>query len=271
MVVESVLDRIVADVRRRLETSTKAPGLEEAAHEAVVARRKDGLRSLRCALSKPGPALIAECKKASPSAGVIREDFDAAALARAYASGGAAAISVVTEPGSFLGDPRWLDDVRRAVDLPVLRKDFIVSRRQLYETAVFGADAVLLIVRILDRAVLDELLQTAAELDLEVLLEVFADEDPAVAAASGAAIIGVNARNLATFELRLDRVEEMAGQLPADRVRVAESGIHGPEDLGRLHRAGYDAFLVGEHLVRASDPEAAVRELIGHGRGDGQG
>jgi indole-3-glycerol phosphate synthase len=260
---DTTLDRIVVDVRRRLETFTEAPGLEEAAHEAAEARRRNGLRSLGRALSTPGPALIAECKKASPSAGLIREDFDAAALAGAYAAGGAAAISVVTEPDSFQGDTRWLIDVRQAVDLPVLRKDFIVSRRQLFETAVLGADAVLLIARILDQETLTNLLKTAAELELEVLLEIFADEDPATAVASGAPIIGVNARDLATFEVRLDRVESIAAELPADRVRVAESGIRGAEDLSRLHTAGYDAFLVGEHLVRSEDPEAAVRILLG--------
>jgi len=265
VVAESVLDRIVADVRRRLETSGEPSGLEEAAHEAAAMRRNEGLRSLRRALSGPRPALIAECKKASPSAGVIREDFDAAALARAYAAGGAAAISVVTEPDSFAGEARWLGIVRRTVDLPVLRKDFIVTRRQLYETAVLGSDAVLLISRLLDEILLAELLQTAAELDLEVLLEVFADEDPAPAVASGAAIIGVNARDLATFEVRLDRAMEIAALLPGDRVRVAESGIREPGDLERLHRAGYDAFLVGEHLVRSADPEAAVRNILGHG------
>jgi indole-3-glycerol phosphate synthase len=261
-VAETVLDRIVADVRRRLDSYSEAPGLEEAAIEAVEARRSDGLRSLRDSLSVSGPSLIAECKKASPSAGVIREDFDAAALASAYAAGGAAAISVVTEPDSFRGDSRWLIDVRQELDLPVLRKDFIVTRRQLFETAVLGADAVLLIARILDEEALADLLGLAGELDLEVLLEVFADEDPAMAAASGASILGVNARDLATFEVRLDRVESMVSDLPADRVRVAESGIHGPEDLARLRNAGYDGFLVGEHLVRAADPEEAVRELL---------
>jgi indole-3-glycerol phosphate synthase len=260
---DTTLDRIVADVRRRLETYSEAPGLEEAAHEAVEARRREGLRSLARALSKPDPGLIAECKKASPSAGLIREDFDAAVLAGAYSAGGAAAISVVTEPDSFQGDTRWLIDVRNTVGLPVLRKDFIVTRRQLFETAVLGVDAVLLIARILDEETLTDLLQTAAELELEVLLEVFADEDPATAVASGASILGVNARDLATFELRLDRVESMAAELPADRIRVAESGIHGPNDLGRLRRAGYDAFLVGEHLVRSENPEAAVRNLLG--------
>ena len=270
MVAETALDRIVADVRRRLDTYTEAPGLEEAAQEAVEARRRMGLRSLNSALSKPGLALIAECKKASPSAGVIREDFDATALAGAYAAGGAAAISVVTEPDSFRGDPRWLVDIRPTVDLPVLRKDFIVTRRQLFETAILGADAVLLIARILDEEALADLLRAAAELELEVLLEIFADEDPATAVASGAPIIGVNARDLANFEVRLDRVETIAAELPADRVRVAESGIHSLGDLDRLRGVGYDAFLVGEHLVRSNDPEAAVRELIGRGDGDGQ-
>jgi len=265
---ESVLDRIVADVRRRLDVASEMPGLESAAHAAADTRRERGLRSLRAALSGPGPAVIAECKKASPSAGVIRAKFDPVALARAYAEGGAAAISVVTEPEYFSGDPQWLAVVRRVVDLPVLRKDFLVTRRQLYESAVLGADAVLLISRILDRETLAELLATASELDLEVLLEIFADEDPESAVVDGAVILGVNARDLATFETRLDRVEAMAVELPADRVLVAESGIRGPDDLDRLHRAGYDAFLVGEHLVRAEDPTAAVRALIGGSASD---
>ena len=174
---ENVLDRIVADVRRRLETYSEAPGLEEAALEAVEMRRDQGLRSLSNALSASGPALIAECKKASPSAGVIRDDFDPVALASAYAAGGAAAISVVTEPDSFHGDTRWLVDVRDSIDLPVLRKDFIVSRRQLLETAVLGADAVLLISRILDQEALAELLAAADELEVVELRQgrVFVD------------------------------------------------------------------------------------------------
>jgi len=262
MQAKSILDRIVADVRRRLDETPEMPGLEAAVHAAAETRRQRGLRSLRKALSGSGPAVIAECKKASPSAGVIRADFDPVALARDYAEGGAAAISVVTEPEHFSGDPKWLAVVRRAVDLPVLRKDFLVTRRQLHESAVLGADAVLLISRILDRETLAELLATASELDIEVLLEIFVDEDPASAVASGAEIIGVNARDLATFETRLDRVEALANKLPADRVRVAESGIHGPGDLARLHEAGYDAFLVGEHLVRAADPEAEIRTLL---------
>jgi indole-3-glycerol phosphate synthase len=260
---ETVLDRIVADVRRRLEDSSMAPGFEEAAFDAAENRRAAGRRSLIEALSGPGPALIAECKKASPSAGIIRQDFDSVTLARAYAAGGASAISVVTEPDSFHGDTRWLVNVRQEVDLPVLRKDFIFTRRQMYETSVLGADAVLLIARILDEETLTDLVSLGRELELDVLLEIFADEDPARAAASGAPILGVNARDLATFEVRLDRVASMASRLPSDRVRVAESGIHGASDLQRLAQAGYDAFLVGEHLVKSEDPEAAVRTLLG--------
>lgn len=262
---ESVLDRIVADVLCRLEESPETPGLVGAAQAAAATRRQIGLRSLHEALSGSAPAIIAECKKASPSAGLLRADFNAPELAKAYSAGGAAAISVVTEPDHFLGDPEWLASVRRAVPLPVLRKDFIVVPRQLYEASVHGADAVLLIARLLEPDALAELLAIAAELHLEVLLEIFADEEPTKAVDSGARIIGVNARDLATFEMRLDRVAELAAELPSDRVRVAESGIQGPADIDRLHTAGYDAFLVGEHLVRAEHPTTALRSLLGHG------
>jgi indole-3-glycerol phosphate synthase len=260
---ESILDRIVADVRRRLDRAPELPGLEEAARAAAATRRASGLRSLREALAHQGPSILAECKKRSPSAGRLRADFDPVALATAYAAGGAAAISVVTEPDHFDGDLQWLALVRRAVDLPVLRKDFIVDRRQLLESSVSGADAVLLIARLLDAPTLSELLGLARELELEVLLEIFVDEDPAIAVASGAAMIGVNARDLGSFEVRLDRVAELASVLPQDRLRVAESGMQGADDVASLHAAGYDAFLIGEHLVRAADPARAVRGLRG--------
>lgn len=259
---ESILDNIVADVRKRLQWTPEAPGLERAAMR-VVEQRKYPRRSLRRALAGDEPEIIAECKKASPSAGVIREKFDPVRLAQAYAAGHAAAISVVTERDSFAGDPLWLINVREAVNLPVLRKDFILERRQLFESALLGADAVLLITRILSPQRLKDLMATADMLGLEVLLEIFADEDPGRAVDTGAAIIGVNARDLATFEIRLDRVEAVATKIPDDRIKVAESGISGPEDIDRLHAAGYHAFLVGEHLVRSSDPEREVRRLIG--------
>ncbi len=262
---ETVLDRIVAAVRRRLDATPPRPDLGAAARAAAEQRQRLGLRSLAAALSRPGPAVIAEAKRASPSAGLLRPDFDPVGLAISYAGASAAAISVVTEPDFFQGDPAWLGPVRDAVALPVLRKDFIVTPRQLAETALLVADAVLLIQRILDPELLAELLEVAASFHLEVLLELFVDEDPAPAVASSAAIIGVNARDLATFDVNLERVAELAAAIPGDRIRVAESGIHGPTDLRRLHQAGYHAFLVGEHLVRAADPAGALAGLLGRG------
>lgn len=259
---ESVLDRIVRAVEDRMRTNAPRPDLEAVAHEAVEARRQRGLRSLRAALSTPGPRILAECKHASPSAGILRDPFDPSALARAYEAGGAAAVSVVVEPDFFHGRPEWIPAVREAVDLPVLRKDFIVAERQLYETALLGADAVLLIQRLLDPGRTAALLECARSLELEVLLEIFVDEDPAPAVESGALIIGVNARNLATFETSLERVIEVGRTLPGDRVRVAESGIKTSEDIDRLTEAGFDAFLVGETLVRADDPRSALRALL---------
>jgi indole-3-glycerol phosphate synthase len=260
---DSILDRIVASVTARLEAEPVLPELERRARQAVEKRRDRGLRSLRAALAADRPVIIAECKQASPSAGVLRPSFDAVALARTYAMSGASAVSVVTEPEFFKGDIGWLSAIRPAVDLPLLRKDFIADERQLFETALAGADAVLLIQRILDPGHLSALLELAGELELEVLLEVFADEDPAPAVNSGASIIGVNARDLATFEVDLERVAALSEQIPSDRARVAESGIRGRQDMLKLWDAGYDAFLVGEHLVRSDDPGASLRSLLG--------
>ncbi len=265
---ESVLDRIVDSVRARLAAEPPPPDLRRRALDTAARRDR---RSLFDALTADGPSILAECKYASPSAGVLREPFDPVALASAYAAGGAAAVSVVVERDHFRGDPSWIPAVRRAVDLPVLRKDFMITERQLDETVLLGADAVLLIQRLVSPTQLGDLVGHAGDLGLEVLLELFVDEDPEAAVASEAAILGVNARNLATFEVRLDLVEAMAAALPADRVRVAESGITGPGDVRRLAAAGYDAFLVGEHLVRAGDPTVAVRELRGDSSGHGQG
>lgn len=259
---ETILDRIVKAAEDRMAVTPAVPDLKEAAHEAVARRRAEGLRSLRRALSAHGPQILAECKHASPSAGVLMEPFDPVALACAYQRGGAAAISVVVEPEFFLGDPKWIPQVRSSVALPVLRKDFIVCERQLYETALMGADAVLLIQRLLTAERTATLLDLARSLDIEVLLEIFVDEDPEAAVESGADILGVNARNLATFETRVDRVIDLADALPSDRVRVAESGIRNAADISRLAEAGYDAFLIGETLVRSSDPSATVAAML---------
>ena len=258
MAEPSVLDRIVAAVRGRLDSVPEAGDLTD---RAAWVRDTSPTRSLRTALMSDGPSIIAECKKASPSAGLLRADFDPASLAAAYQRAGASAISVVTEADYFQGRLEWLSAVREVVDLPVLRKDFIIDERQLREAAAFGADAVLLIQRILSPDRLAELVGAARELGLETLVEIFADEDPAATVASWTEIIGVNARDLATFVTNLDAVEALADRLPTDRVWVAESGIKGHGDIVRLGAAGYDAFLIGEHLVRADNPEAALKRL----------
>ena len=263
---DSVLDRIVDAIRSRMAA---VPEADDLADRAAELRESSPRRSLREALSADGPSIIAECKKASPSAGLLRADFNPARLAARYQAAGASAISVVTEPDFFQGRLEWLAAVREVVDLPVLRKDFVIDERQLREAAAFGADAVLLIQRILSADRLAELVGAARELGLETLVEIFVDEDPAPTVASGTEIIGVNARDLATFETRLDVVEAMASQLPADHVRVAESGITGHDDIARLQCAGYDAFLIGEHLVRAKDPEIALRRLLTPDMGSG--
>jgi indole-3-glycerol phosphate synthase len=257
---ESVLDRIVAAVRARL---AEEPEPADLADRAAEMRERLPRRPLRSALSVAGPSIIAECKKASPSAGLIRTGFEPVELAMRYESAGAAAISVVTEPDFFQGRLEWLGAVREVVGIPLLCKDFVIDERQLREAAAMGADAVLLIQRILPGDRLPELVAAARDLGLETLVEVFVDEDPAPTIAAGAEIIGVNARDLATFVTRLDAVEEMAELLPGDRLRVAESGITSASDITRLRAAGYDGFLIGEHLVRAECPEVALRRLLG--------
>ena len=213
----------------------------------------------------PGVRVIAECKRRSPSRGVLREPFDAIALALAYQAGGAAAVSVVTEPAFFDGRAAWLPEVRAAVALPVLQKDFLVDERQLAEAALLGADAVLLIARALPGGRLAELLAAAAELELEVLLEVHDRADLERALALPAPVIGVNARDLGTFAVDLAGAAALAAAVPADRVAVLESGVGGADDVRRLGRAGVRRFLVGERLLRAADPGEALGELVAVG------
>jgi indole-3-glycerol phosphate synthase len=209
----------------------------------------------------PAPRVIAECKRRSPSRGILRPDYDAPAHARAYASCGAAAISVLTEPTFFDGARDHLRAVRNAVDIPLLRKDFIVSEYQLVEAVALGADAVLLIVSALDDTRLRELLKQAHGLGLACLVEVHGGEEVRRAVDAGAGIIGVNSRNLRTLAVDAGILETAAAELPRDVVAVAESGIRTHADLERLSGLGYGAFLVGERLITRPDPGAALREL----------
>jgi indole-3-glycerol phosphate synthase len=206
--------------------------------------------------------VIAECKRRSPSRGVLRADYEPAAIARTYAEAGAAAVSVLTEPTFFDGALEHLAAVRSAVDLPVLRKDFIVSEYQVLEAKAAGADAVLLIVAALDPSQLRSLADCAAEWGMDVLVEVHNAQELSAALDSGAQIIGVNNRNLRTLEVDVTASEELIAVMPRNVVAVSESGLRTPDDLARLRQLGYRAFLIGERLMTAPDPGGALRELL---------
>lgn len=256
-----LLGTIVAATRKIVEVrETATPARALARQQTRTPRGAAFAQALRDASA---PRVIAECKRRSPSKGILRLDYDPAAHARAYAGAGAAAISVLTEPTFFDGAPEHLRQVRAAVDLPVLRKDFIVSEYQLLEAAAIGADAVLLIVGALEQPVLSSLLRAARRHSLAALVEVHDLDELKRAVDAGAAIIGVNSRNLRTLTVHPEVFEEIAAQLPRAALAVAESGIRTLDDITRLSKAGYHAFLVGERLIAQADPGAALDELRG--------
>jgi indole-3-glycerol phosphate synthase len=257
----SFLARAVADARSDAER--RAARLPPAAVRAAAAIAPTA-RGLRAAVGRgpDGPRVIAEVKRRSPSRGDIRIDLDPAGLAAAYAAGGACAISVLTEPHHFAGSPGDLLAVRAAVDLPVLRKDFVTTPYQVWEARAWGADAVLLIVAALAPAELRALLGETAEAGLDALVEVHTVAEAEVAAAAGATLVGVNARDLATLKVDPGRFADVRQALPAGTALVAESGIRHRADVQAAGEAGADAVLVGETLVRADDPTKAVRDLL---------
>ena len=253
-----MLEDIVASVRNRLgPVIADAVRLREAASSAPPARPFDA------ALQADGLAVIAEVKRRSPSRGVIDPDLDPAARAVSYEEGGAAAVSVLTEPDHFAGSLDDLRTVRGAVGLPVLRKDFVVHPAQIWDARAAGADAVLLIVAILDDDELAALVEEAGATGLAALVEVHTGEEAARALGAGASIVGVNNRNLATFDVDLTTAERIRPLLGDGVVTVAESGVSGPEGAARMAGAGYDAILVGEAAVRSSDPAGFVAALRG--------
>jgi len=261
---ESVLDRIVDAVRRRLEECPAPPDLGQRAREAAQRRARQGLRSLRQALVGRRPAVIAECKRASPSAGLLRADFDPVALASAYAAAGAAAVSVVTEPDFFAGDPTWIAHVRERSSCRCCARTSSSAagswrrpparrrRGAAHPAPARPADAARAAAR-------------GPGAPPRGAARGLRRRRPGAGSRVRGEAGGGQRADLATFEVRLDRLAAMAAAIPADRVRVAESGIHGRADLERLAGAGYQAFLVGEHLVRAADPGAALRALIAAG------
>jgi indole-3-glycerol phosphate synthase len=257
-----LLATIVAAARRLTEVRAETIPLAMV-EKAAANRAPQGAAFLAALRDGPSPRVIAECKRRSPSRGILRQDYDPAAHARAYAAAGAAAISVLTEPTFFDGAIEHLAAVRNAVPIPILRKDFIVTRYQVFEAAMIGADAVLFIVGAVTPAELRDLLQVAREARVAALVEAHDAAELAVAIDAGAEIVGLNSRNLRTLAVDPDLHERLAAQLPKGVVTVAESGLREPADLRRLERAGYDAFLVGERLIAQTDPGAALRALRG--------
>jgi indole-3-glycerol phosphate synthase len=257
----AILDRIVAATWARVVEAKRGADLREMERraEAHVPR---GFRRALAEKSGDGIAVIAELKKASPSKGLIREDFRPAELARELEGAGSTALSVLTDEEFFQGSLGNLREASAAVAIPCLRKDFIVDEFQLFEARANSADAVLLIVAALSQADLVALSRSARARGLDVLCEVHDEEELERALAAGCDLIGVNSRDLRTFQVDLDTALRVAEKIPAGVVRVAESGIHFAQDVARLRAAGYHGFLVGESLMRAKRPGAALRELM---------
>jgi len=254
--VPDILARIVDHKRSTLARSRS----NRAELERLAAMRPES-RDFRGALTASPPAIISEIKKASPSKGVFTEDFHPAAIAGLYAAGGAAALSVLTDEEFFKGKLGDLEAARAAVKIPVLRKDFTIDEVHVIEAAAHGADAILLIAAILDVAQMRAFRELAARYGMSVLVEVHDDQELDAALESGAEIVGVNNRNLHTFEVTLDTSLRLVERMPSAVVKVAESGIHSRADVERLRGAGFHAFLVGEHLMKSADPAGALREL----------
>jgi indole-3-glycerol phosphate synthase len=252
--VTTYLDRILESHRE--SAAGRRPRLDEA--KAMPPAR--GFRAALAA-STPGVHVIAEVKRRSPSKGALNESLVPSVLAKAYAEGGAACLSVLTDAEFFGGSAADLEEARAAVELPVLRKDFTVCEADVCDARLMGADAVLLIVAALDRAELRAFLELAVEVGLDPVVEVHDEAELERALDAGATLVGVNQRDLVTFEVDTDRAVRVAAEIPAGVVRVAESGVRSGADARRLRDAGYDAVLVGETLVRSGDPAAAVREL----------
>jgi indole-3-glycerol phosphate synthase len=257
----SVLDRIIEVTREDVERRRRALPLAEL--EAGVADRPDP-RPFQEALTRPGVSIIAEHKRRSPSAGAIREGATVEEIVTAYERGGAHALSVLTDGPHFGGSLDDLRAARAATTLPVLRKDFIVDRYQLYESVCAGADAVLLIVAALHPRDLHDLHREARALDLDVLVEVHDEDELAVALDIEADVIGINNRDLTDFTVDVERTYELLSDVPAGKTVVSESGFSHRDEIEALDRVGIDAVLVGEMLMRAADVEAAVRDLGGY-------
>ena len=259
-----ILDRILQRKAEEIaERRARVAEHELVAQAAVASPVRGFVEAIRTRLESSQAAVIAEIKKASPSKGLLRADFRPAEIARSYEKGGATCLSVLTDVDFFQGADEYLRAARAACALPVLRKDFTVDPYQVYEARVLGADCILLIVAALADSRLGELAGLAQHLGMDVLVEVHDQAELERALRLNVPLLGINNRNLRTFETRLETTLALLGQIPEDRIVVTESGIHAPADVARMRAAGVHAFLVGEAFMKASDPGAKLAELFG--------
>ncbi len=257
---KSILAQIVE--RRRDSIAHRKRVLPDVALKIAVEKKSTPVRDFAAALTRDGLNVIAELKKASPSRGLLRPDYQPAKVAPQMEAGGAAALSVLTEEDFFQGSLGDLKEVAKATGIPILRKDFIVDPWQVWEARAANADSFLLIAAILDDRVLRELLALGRELGMEALVEAHSEEEVKRALGAGARIVGINNRDLKTFEVRIETSLQLAELIPDACIAVSESGIRTHGDLLRLREAGFDAFLIGEHLMTTPDPAAALEKLL---------
>ena len=253
--IPDILAQIVE--QKKLELRTRESGIERRAAESIAVRR-DFAR----ALASHRPAVIAEIKRASPSKGILTDAFDPAGMARAYQLGGAAALSVLTDEKYFQGSLAHLEMARSAMELPVLRKDFTIDPYHVHQAAAHGADAILLIAAILSEGEMRDFRESAESYRMAALVEVHSEDELQPAIESGARIIGVNNRDLRTFHVDVGVSLRLAEKIPGGVIKVSESGIHTAADVQRLRAAGYNSFLVGEHLMKSGDPVRALQTLL---------
>jgi len=258
-----ILKRIIKRKAQEIDERVKNKSIEQVIEQAKDASPVRGfVDSMKARLAKNEPAIIAEIKKASPSKGLIREDFIPAEIAKSYEEGGASCISVLTDIDFFKGSDLYLKQARSACNLPVIRKDFIIDPYQVYEARAMGADCILLIVAVLDNMKLNQLYSLARALGMDVLIEVHDEEELLRSLPLGADLVGINNRNLRNFDTSLHTTIDLLPQIPDGRIVVTESGIHNAEDVTLMRENDVNAFLVGEAFMRADDPGAALKKLF---------